>query len=318
MTGEPEITMKNTKAEMLDALNAALERAEVLEKGKLNPERIEKEKTEKRAVESAKVSVEQNIFSIELNNKFKDLQLSISSEQLRLQELYGVSAQLQKLALIIETGRERQAQIEHENNEKIEAAKAAIESLRTEYAGKKAELQEEYDIMAKKLKTERTREAEEYQYNNKREREKENNEWEDEKSTRETNLLKKETQAQSILAEAETKAQYIANLESKVEGISALLEAEKKTAVDMAVSQIVKECDHKTALAEKDFQSSLTRQNDKISYLERELDISNKTNTALQNKLDKAYAELRELATKTVESASGVRIIGGVGDRGKE
>ena len=39
-----------------------------------------------------------------------------------------------------------------------------------------------------------------------------------------------------------------------------------------------------------------------------------KLNTALQNKLDKAYTELRELATKTVESASGVKIIGSAGE----
>jgi len=318
MMGESEITMKNTKAEMMDALKSALERAEALEKGRLNPERIEKEKTEKRAVESTKESVGQNIFSVELNNKFKDLQLAISSEESRLQELYGVSSQLQKLALIIETGREQQTQIEHENNEKLETAKAALESLRAEYAGKKADLQEEYDNMAKKLKMERTREAEEYQYNNKREREKENNAWEDEKIARESALSKKETQAQGILTEAEAKAQHIASLESKVEGIPALVEAEKKSAVDLAVSQIVKEYEHKTALADKDFQNTLMRQNDKIAYLEKELDVLNKTNTNLQDKLDKAYTELRELATKTVESASGVKIISGTGDRTKE
>jgi hypothetical protein len=318
MSGELEITMKNTKAEMMDALKSALERAEASEKGRLNPERIEKEKTEKRAVESAKESVGQNIFSMELNNKFKDLQLAISSEQSRLQELYGVSAQLQKLALIIETGREQQAQIERENSEKLETAKTALESLMAEYAEKKAELQEEYDNMAKKLKMERTREAEEYQYNNRREREKENNSWEDEKTARELALSKKEAQARAILTEAEAKAQHIASLESKVEGIPALIEAEKKSAIDLAVSEIIKEYEHKTALADKDFQNALARQNDKIAYLEKELAVSNKSNVALQDKLDKAYTELRELATKTVESASGVKIISGTGDRTKE
>jgi hypothetical protein len=48
---------------------------------------------EKKAVESAKASVEQNIFSIELINKFKDLQSAIGTEESRLQELYGVSSE---------------------------------------------------------------------------------------------------------------------------------------------------------------------------------------------------------------------------------
>ena len=311
---EQEITMKNTKAEMLEALNAALFRAESAEKGKLNPEKVEKEKMEKKAVESAKAAVEQNIFSLELNNKFKDLQAAIAAEEARLQELYDVSAGLQKLALVIESGRERQAKIDSENNDKIEEAKANLEALKTDYALKKSELQEEHDTLAKKLKIERAREAEEFQYNLKRQREKENNAWSDEKTTREYDLSKKEEQAQAILAEAEGKSEYIKALEAKTEAIPALIESEKKLAVDSAIAGLAKEYEYKTALSEKDYQNSLSRQNDKITYLEKELDSVIKTNAALQNKLDKAYTELRELATKTVESASGVKIIGGSGD----
>jgi hypothetical protein len=44
--------------------------------------------------------------------------------------------------------------------------------------------------------------------------------------------------------------------------------------------------------------------------MEKELEATNKMNVGLQGKLDKAYTEIRELATKTVESASGVKIIG--------
>jgi hypothetical protein len=51
---EEEISMKNTKAEILDALKRAKERATMVEKTRLSPEMEEKERTEKRAVESAK------------------------------------------------------------------------------------------------------------------------------------------------------------------------------------------------------------------------------------------------------------------------
>ena len=312
---EQEITMKNTKAEMLEALNAALARAETAESGKLNPVKAEKEKVDKKAVESAKSAVEQNIFSVELNNKFKDLQLAISTEEARLQELYGVSVELQKLALIIECGRERQSQIDTENTDKINDATSRLEVLKTEYTQKKSDLQDEFDALAKKLKIERTREAEEYQYNLKRERDKETNAWDDEKAAREAALAKKEELAQSILADTQAKAEHTKTLEAKVEGIPALIESERKSAVNAAIAEITREYEFKTQLADKDYQSSSDRQNDKISYLEKELESANKTNTALQNKLDKAYAELRELATKTVESASGVKIIGGSGEQ---
>ena len=308
---EQEITMKNTKAEMLEALNAALSRAKAAESGKLNPVKMEKEKVEKKAVESAKASVEQNIFSTELINKFKDLQSAISTEEVRLQELYGVSSELQKLALVIESGRERQAQIDAENAAKTENATQSLDNLRAEYVQKKAELQEEYDTLSKKLKIERTREAEEFQYNLKREREKEAFAWEDEKSARESELAKKEEIAAAMLEDAQAKTEHIKALESKVENIPALIESEKKVAVESACAALTREHEFKTAMADKDYQNSLARKDDKISHLEKELDIAGKTNISLQNKLDKAYAELRELATKTVESASGVKIIGG-------
>jgi hypothetical protein len=308
---EQEITMKNTKAEMLDALNTALARAKAAERGKLNPVKVEAEKEEKKAVESAKSSIEQNIFSPELINKFKDLQSAIKTEEARLQELYGVSSELQKLAIVIESGRERQGQIDAENSAKIENAAQTLDNLRADYIQKKAELQEEYDGLAKKLKVERTREAEEFAYHLKREREKEAFTWEDERSAREQELARKEALAAGMLEEAQAKTEHIRTLEAKTDGIPALIECEKKAAVKSACAELTREYEFKTTLADKDYQNTLARKDDKIAYLEKELDVVNKTNTSLQNKLDKAYSELRELATKTVESASGVRIISG-------
>ena len=312
---DQEITMKNTKAEMLEALNAALARAKAAEQSKLNPVKVEKEKIEKKAIESAKNAVEHNIFSTELVNKFKDLQMAISSEESRLQELYGVSAELQKIALVIEAGRERQGQIESENKAKIEDANAILERLRVEYSEKRAELQEENDAMAKKLKIERTRELEEYQYAQKRDREKENNAWADEKAARDLELARKEERAQAILFEAESRAEYIQALEAKVEAIPNLIESEKKAAVDAALAELAITYEHKTALADKDYQSSLSRANDKIIYLEKLLEAADSTAALLQDKLDKSYKEIKELATKTVESASGVKIIGSSVDK---
>jgi hypothetical protein len=307
---ETEITMKNTKAEMLDALKNALQRAEAAEKRKLNPEKVEKEHIEKKAIETAKKAVEQNIFSKELNDKFDDLQTAIAAEENRLQELYEVGRELQKLALVIESGNDALEKMETEKLLKIDEAKNSLKQLEIEYSQKSANLQAEYDETAKKLKLDRTRENEEFQYNLTRTREKENNTWLDEKAIRESTMLKREEQAAELLAEAESKVEYVKTLEEKVNGIAALLESEKQIAVDAATASLHREFEYKSTLADKDYNNSVARLEDKISYLEKELDISNKSVNTLQNKLDRAYTELRELATKTVESASGVKIIG--------
>lgn len=308
---EQEITLKNTKAEILAALNEALKRAEVLEKGKLNPEKIERDKHEKEVIKSAKASVEQNIFSKELNDKFKDLETAITAEETRLQELYGISKELLNLTLIIEAGAARQAEISAEYTKLTAESKESLEQMKAEHARKKAELTEEYEAYTKKLKIERTRENEEYQYNLKRIKEKENNLWNDEKVTRELALAKKEEETQALLSEAQSKIDYIKTLEDKAESIPALLESEKEKVTDQVTKTLNREYEFKTTLAEKDHEADINRLNDKIFYLEKELESTNKLNTSLQSRLDKAYGEIKELATKTVESAGGVKIIGG-------
>lgn len=306
-----EISMKNTKAEIMEALNKAQERAERAEKARLNPEKIEKQKTEARVIESAKKSVEQNIFSRELIEKFNDLQAAIAIEQERLQELYGVGREVQKLALTVEAAKDKLAELEAEKAAKETTARESLERLRAEYAQKNAEMQADYDAKAKAMKLERTREEEEYKYNLTRTRERENNAWEDEKATRLAELVRRETQANELLQEANSKAEHIRALEEQVEGIPARLQAERDAAIAATTEALGREHAHQAALAQMERKNDVSRLEDKVTYLTKELDGANKSLAALQGKLDKAYSEMRELATKTVESASGVKIIGG-------
>jgi hypothetical protein len=307
---ESEITIKSTKAEMLEALNSALKRAEMAERGSLNPEKEEKDKVEKKAVESAKKAVEQNIFSKELNDKFNDLQMAIAAEEGRLFELYGVGKELQKLALAIEAGKEHIAKIGAEKTEKEYAAGKRREELDAEFVQKKDELKTGYEDHVKKLKLDRERENEEYQYNLSRAREKEENAWADKSATREAELVRREAQAKELLAEAEKEAEYKASLEEKVKNIPMLLQSEKEAVVLSVTETLKKEYEYKSNLTEKDYKNSVGRLEDKILFLEKELESANKSVELLQTKLDKAYVEMRELATKTVESASRVKIIG--------
>lgn len=305
-----DISLKNTKAEILDALNQALKRAETAEKMRLNPEKAEKEKAEKKAIDTAKKAVEQNIFSKALNDQFTDLQAAIAAEEDRLQELYGVRREVQKLTLAIEAGRARIAEIEAAKQEKEEAAKTSLEKLRAEFSGKHAELQAEHDGLMKKLKMERTRENEEYQYALTRTRERENNAWADEKAAREAELKKREAEALKLLTDAEGKAGYILSLEEKVEGIAGLIASEREAAVIATTENLNREYAHQAELAEMESKNIVARLEDKVGFLEKQLVSSNKAVDALQLKLDKAYSEMRDLAAKTVESTGGLKILG--------
>lgn len=93
--------------------------------------------------------------------------------------------------------------------------------------------------------------------------------------------------------------------------IPALLTAERESATTATTQALQREFAHQSALAEMERNGAIARLEDKASYLGKELENANKGVRELQGKLDKAYSEIRDLASKTVESASGVKIIGG-------
>ena len=123
-------------------------------------------------------------------------------------------------------------------------------------------------------------------------------------------MQKREAHAADLLADAESKASYIQSLEVKVENIPNLVASERESAIAATTEALQLEYTHQSALADMQYKNTVTRLEDKVAFLEKELDSSNADISSLQSKLDKAYSEIRDLATKTVESASGVKIIG--------
>ena len=77
-----------------------------------------------------------------------------------------------------------------------------------------------------------------------------------------------------------------------------------------ATNKLGKDHKYATELLKKDFQSTIDRQNDKIISLKEEVEKSNVEKKSLQDKLDQAYNQIKEMATKTVEATGGVKIIG--------
>lgn len=305
-----EITLKNTKSEILEALNAALEREKNMAKMKYEPQKEEETKKVEKAIEVSKENVEQKIFSEELNKKFQDLEIAIKAEEEKLKNLYGIEKELNNLVVVINAGKDYMAELENNKKIKTEELNNSIKELEETYKIKNEELEKEYETKAKNLKVERDRENEEYNYKIKREREINNNKWEDEKTERENNLAKKETEAQELLASAEANAEHLKDLESKVNEIPSLLEKEYARGKKEATVELEKENKYATELLKKDFQNTIDRQNDKIESLQEEVKKSNLEKESLQGKLDQAYIQIKEMATKTVEATGGVKILG--------
>ena len=305
-----EITLKNTKQEILDALNEALLREKNSAKTKSNPILEEKERKVNEAVQETKRNVDDNVFSENLIKKFKDLELAIATEEEKLKNLYGVEQELSNLTLAVNASKDIIIELEDKKKRETIKIEGEIKDLEEEFNRKSKELSKEYDLKSQSLKVERERETEEYEYKIKRERELDKNAWEDEKKIREANLKAKEEEANKLLIDAKEKEKYIVDLETKVSDIPNLLIKEYEKGKKEVTSELEKEHKYQIELLKKDYQNTIDRQNDKIESLNLEIEKVNALNSSLQEKMDKAYLELKELATKTVEANGGVKILG--------
>lgn len=303
-----EITLKNTKAEILEALNQALEREKNINKTKSDPQKEEVERKKKESISESKENIKQNIFSDELINKFKNLETAIEALEEKLKNLYGLEGELNNFTLVVNAEKDFLADLEIKKKVEIEKLETSIQELEALYKKKNKELEEEYATKAKTLKLERDREVEEYDYKLKREREIVNNKWEDEKKIREVNLKNLEDEAKKKLKEVTEKETYLKELEQKVEGIPEMMLKEYERGRKEATAELKKEQEYQTELLKKDFQNTIDRQADKIKSLEGELEKISALNVSMQDKMDKAYVEMKELATKTVEANGQVKI----------
>ena len=303
-----EITLKNTKAEILEALNQALEREKNINKTKSDPQKEEVERKKKESISESKENIKQNIFSDELITKFKNLEMAIEALEEKLKNLYGLEGELNNFTLVVNAEKDFLADLEIKKKVETEKLETSIRELEAEYKKKNKELEEEYATKAKALKLERDREIEEYDYKLKRDREIVNNKWEDEKKIREVNLKNLEDEAKKKLKEVTEKETYLKELEQKVEGIPEMMLKEYERGRKEATAELKKEQEYQTELLKKDFQNTIDRQADKIKSLEGELEKISALNVSMQDKMDKAYVEMKELATKTVEANGQVKI----------
>lgn len=304
------VTIKNTKQEIYDALVEAEEKVKALKEQNFNPAETVIEKANAETIKSAEESIKNNLFSEELSKKFIDLEAAIILKQKELEEMYEIDQELQNLTVIANAGKEMSAKIEADKAAKKAEYAQMTDELVREYAAKKKALEEEFVAKQLELKKTRDREIEEYEYTLKRNRSKENDDWADEKAKREAEIAALEAEAKAKFDEASEKTNYIKELEDKVEAIPELIEKAKEEAAEAARKEEAKEYGYKKAMTEKEHGYAIQRLEDKIDILTSDLNKANTLVDSLQAKLDNAYDQIRELATKTVESTGGVKILG--------
>lgn len=325
------VTMKSTKQEIMDAYNEM--KAKLQEKSAL----VEDPMKAVREAETVKIHADANsvvnsgILNPELTEKYINLNKAIADKEAELKELYGITREAEAMSAMINAHKLKKHELEEAYKEKAETLQVefnekrstleknhalAIETLKEEREKAVKEFQrkkEEFaEAMAELRATEnknRQREEAEYDYDLRRRRKLENDKWADEKEKRENEIAEKEATAQRLLMEAEAKIEYIASLESKVASFPDELEVAITNAEEKGKKAAGKEYGYEKAMYMKEKEYELKAANDAKARAEAALIASEAKVAELTEKLDQSYTRMQELASTTVRSNGGVKIL---------
>lgn len=315
-----DITAKSTKQQILDAYLEAKEKLDAMEATKDDP-RIEAQKNEAiRTEKSAKDIINMSILSTDIVNQYNDLCADIEAKKAQLKELYGIEAQANSLVAMINAQKEIQhdIQISHEimlqkhmeeNKANEQEWESKILEKKMSYEAAQKELKEEYELVKRDLALTRKREAEEYNYNLNRQRQLENDKWADEKAAREKELDERELTLEGLEKEVAEKMLSVSELQEKVNSIPELIEAATSEGKKMGKAEAEKSHVFEVRAINQKNEYEVQSLKDKIERLEVLCEEKSNTIDDLRAKLDKSYSEIRELATETVKSTGGVKIL---------
>ena len=310
-----KITEKNTKKEILEALQETEKELANLRTANMTTADVVKKEEIKVKEEQAADLINMNILNDTITTQYKSLIDTIAMYKSKIEELHKIEVGLDTLEsiVIVQHKKEEEYRIANEKAltdfkleyaEKKMAAEQEIADLKTTFAKTKATLQDEYNQLKKDLEKQRNREEEEYNYNLKRERAIENDKWIDEKTIREKELAVRE----AAIIERENR---IAEMDAKIEELTAnyntLLE-EQKVKLEKAFAdgeaKAEKTCTIKINAIKKDADWEAELAKSKIEALNKALLAKEDEAKELRAKLDSAYTRIQEMAIEQSKSAA--------------
>lgn len=301
-----EVTLKNTKAEILEAYQKAMELAKRNQTVTVADEQEVKRVQEVKA--NAKELVGMGILHEDITSKYNDLLEAIRRGEQELNEIFGIKKELLSFEAVLIAKRQKSEEMDL-------AQKLRVEELNKEIANKKEELKETIESMDKawrehkaNLEVQRKREQEEYTYNLKRERQKENDAWEDEKAEREKELNDRELAVEAREDAILVQEKEITELKMKVANIPHLVDEAYNNGLEKGKAKANQTNAIEKSHTTKEYEWTKKTLQAEIDNLKNQLIAERDSKATLEEKLEDAYKEIKTIATETVRN-SGVRVI---------
>lgn len=332
---DEQLSMKNTKRELLEAYEEALEQLRQKEKAQLKPEKTLQAKKETEVlttvkdISADKVSRDINQLRSEVNGmlselgeklagevgRFETTQKAITIKERELKEIYEIERSTGTLAALIESQHQKTESFEAEMVAKKEALTREIETLRKQGEKDKAARQAEAKEWQQQQAKDRKREEEEYRYAFDREKQLARDKFEDEKArllaekeaiAEQTRTLKERTEK-----ELQEREQRLVEREGQLDSLQAQVDAFPKQ-LEAAVAKVTKETTERVQLEAKYRQDLMQKEFDgeknvltsRIQSLEKSLREQSEQLSRLGQQQEAAYQKVQDVAVKAIEGAS--------------
>lgn len=333
-TDLPNISMSNTKKELLEAYEEAKEHFESLSKDLLDAEKARKRLEKKVATATADTQAAQDPLNrlhdlrgtmsrelTELAERFeaemetyRKIQSAIETKKEELNTIYEVETAASDLAALIDAQRVKKEQFVREIQDQKGEFEAEMEEIRTQWQREKTDRDRRVREQAEAIDKQRQREKEEYEYTFVRDKAQRKNTLDDELQTLEKELTVKrselETESRNRTAELDTREEAITGrekdmetLQKEVESFPRRNEAAVQKAVDDAAERLTWNFKGDKALMEARFEGERNVLMGKIEALEKMVASQAAQISDLAKKNELAYEKVQDIANRAVTSA---------------
>jgi hypothetical protein len=327
---EPEITVKSTKNEILEAYNALLKR---IKEQKPVDRQAEKEKVEKKEIveTAAQNSVEKIVKGLadiklaitksldemeqQLIGEFKKLngiRQAIDIEKKNLEEVHEIRLNADSLAALLLAQKEKKQAFETE----IEQRKSDFDAEMTQKKLLWKKEQEDYERLKKEreeeVKKARQREEEEYTYNLKLQRKKDQDAYAASKATLEKELEEKRLTLEKTWSEREAalaaREKELADLKARVDLFPKELEKTVKDTEKSVTEKLQFIYKHQAEMLATETEGEKKLYQQLIASLETKIKEQEEQIRQLTQKTNEAGLQVQSIAIKAIEGASTWRV----------
>ena len=334
-TDDTDLSMKNTKQELLDAYRETLKELNEKEKVQLKPEQKLKERKEEGILKAVAgisadgVIQETNKLKQEIGgmlnkltdrlaaevNKFDQVQLAIEIKERELKEIYEIEKAAATLAALIESHRQEELRFEEEMGHKQASLIQEIEATKLQWQKEKADRQAEIKEQQEQETKDRKRQKDEYQYAFEREKQLARDKFEDEKAKllaegqaleNQMKALKEQTEKELNEREKQIsgREQEFESLQAQVAEFPQKLQAAVAKAVEESNERLELENKYQKDLLQKEFEGQRNVLTARMQSLEKAVKEQNEQIAKLSTQQDAAYQKIQDVAVKAIDGAS--------------